>query len=269
MNRFILSISIHVRKLPPNRFRTGPPAAAIPIFCRLPAETGSLTWSDSHGELSGTGLTLSSSGSLTGTPTVTGDLHVTAQAIDQVGATDTVRYAFTINPAVSVTSEAIPQGTIDVAYSYQLESSGGTGTLTWTDKYNSLDGSGMTLSTEGLLSGTPISSGSFGFYAVAQDVAGSKDEKPLELTVAAAYICGDANGDLKVNVSDAVLYHQLCFQRRWMLLIRWNLARVNCDTKVNVSDAVYVINYVFSGGNTPCDTDGDSVPDCLNKENKY
>jgi len=37
---------------------------------------------------------------------------------------------------------------------------------------------------------------------------------------------------------------------------------VNCDGDCNVSDAVWIINYVFVGGNIPCDTNGDGVPDC-------
>ena len=36
----------------------------------------------------------------------------------------------------------------------------------------------------------------------------------------------------------------------------------NCDGSCNVSDAVYIINYVFVGGNEPCDTNGDGEPDC-------
>jgi hypothetical protein len=37
---------------------------------------------------------------------------------------------------------------------------------------------------------------------------------------------------------------------------------VNCDGTCNVSDAVAIINYVFVGGNAPCDTNGDGIPDC-------
>jgi hypothetical protein len=37
---------------------------------------------------------------------------------------------------------------------------------------------------------------------------------------------------------------------------------VNCDGVSNVSDAVWIINYVFVGGNFPCDSDGDGIPDC-------
>lgn len=73
--------------------------------------------------------------------------------------------------------------------------------------------------------------------------------------------CGDANKDAEVNVSDAV----------W--IINWvfaggqdpdplEIADANCDGDVNVSDAVWVINYVFTGGNAPCDIDGDGQDDC-------
>gem|GEM_PF-4228364 len=31
---------------------------------------------------------------------------------------------------------------------------------------------------------------------------------------------------------------------------------------VDIDDVVWLINYIFSGGYAPCDTDGDGVPDC-------
>ncbi len=38
---------------------------------------------------------------------------------------------------------------------------------------------------------------------------------------------------------------------------------VNCDGNANVGDAVYLINWVFKGGNSPCDPDGNGAPECL------
>jgi hypothetical protein len=76
-----------------------------------------------------------------------------------------------------------------------------------------------------------------------------------------SYICGDANGDGSVNVSDAVYIINYIF-------IGGDApdplasANVNCDMGVNVSDAVWIINYIFIGGNDPCDWDGDGMPDC-------
>jgi hypothetical protein len=75
------------------------------------------------------------------------------------------------------------------------------------------------------------------------------------------YLCGDANGDGGVNVSDAVYIINFVFigGAAPNPLASGN---ANCDTGVNVSDAVYIINYVFVGGTFPCDINGDGVPDC-------
>ena len=75
------------------------------------------------------------------------------------------------------------------------------------------------------------------------------------------YICGDANSDTMVNVSDAVYIINYVFSGG-NAPDPLESADVNCDSKQNVSDAVYIINFVFSGGKYPCDTDGDSIPEC-------
>jgi CubicO group peptidase (beta-lactamase class C family) len=75
------------------------------------------------------------------------------------------------------------------------------------------------------------------------------------------YICGDANGDETVNVSDAVHIINYVF-------VGGDppdpieSGDCNCDDTCNVSDAVWIINYVFVGGSEPCDTDGNGEPDC-------
>jgi hypothetical protein len=78
---------------------------------------------------------------------------------------------------------------------------------------------------------------------------------------APGYFCGDANRDFTVNVSDAVYIINYVFAGGdppdpYMA------GDTNCDGAVNVSDAVWIINYVFVGGNAPCDNDNDGVPDC-------
>ena len=83
----------------------------------------------------------------------------------------------------------------------------------------------------------------------------------LNMVTGSAGGCGDANGDGSVNVSDAVFIINYVFSGG-NPPVPYEIGDVNCDTKVNVSDAVYLINYVFSGGHAPCDTDGDTVPEC-------
>jgi len=75
------------------------------------------------------------------------------------------------------------------------------------------------------------------------------------------YVCGDANADGIVNVSDAVWIINYVFVGGDPPL-PLEAGDANCDDICNVSDAVWIINYVFVGGNEPCDTDGDGLPDC-------
>jgi len=81
------------------------------------------------------------------------------------------------------------------------------------------------------------------------------------VTTAAPFTCGDANSDEAVNVSDAVYIINYVFAGGDPP-DPLAAADSNCDAAVNVSDAVWIINYVFTGGNDLCDSDGDGIPDC-------
>jgi len=80
-------------------------------------------------------------------------------------------------------------------------------------------------------------------------------------------ICGDANDDATVNVSDAVYIINYVFVSG-PLPVPLACGDANSDTTVNVSDAVYLINYVFVSGPLPDDCspgsgnwiDGDCCP---------
>ncbi len=107
------------------------------------------------------------------------------------------------------------------------------------------------------------------YYVKAVDDSGSVvDDPPIAPDITYSYIidptlyvCGDANGDESVNVSDAVYIINYVFSGG-------NppdplaAGDANCDGTCNVSDGVWIINYVFTGGHNPCDNDGDGVPDC-------
>ncbi len=143
--------------------------------------TGSLVWIDKFDDLSGTGLTLSSSGLLSGIP-VDGAVSFTAEATDDIGATGNDVFSFTVSQEVSITTTSLPEWTVGIPYSYQLESSGGTGAIAWVDKYGDLTGTGLTLSATGLISGTPVS-GPINFTAEASDAIGSTADQALTLTI--------------------------------------------------------------------------------------
>lgn len=77
----------------------------------------------------------------------------------------------------------------------------------------------------------------------------------------AGYICGDANADGNINISDAVYLINYVFVGGAPPAPPES-GDANCDASANVSDAVWIINYIFIGGNAPCDLDNDGRPDC-------
>lgn len=145
--------------------------------------TGALTWSDLNGDLVGTGLSLTTDGLLTGTPSAAGPITFTALVTDENAQTDQQLLNFTINSAVVVNAATLPDWTAGVAYAQQLTASGGMGARTFSDKLNSLAGTGLTLNAAGALTGTPAAAGSIGFTALATDAVGATGERVFGFTV--------------------------------------------------------------------------------------
>jgi hypothetical protein len=65
------------------------------------------------------------------------------------------------------------------------------------------------------------------------------------------YICGDANGDGSVDISDVVYLIAYIFSGG-SAPVPLAAGDANNDTTVDISDAVYLIAYIFSGGAPPC-----------------
>ena len=148
----------------------------------LSAEPKPITWTDKNGDLAGTGLTLSSTGLLSGTPTATGEQSFMAMATDADLETSEKSFSFTINPACAIITAHIPDWTADFSYNFNLQATGGTEPTIWADKNGELSGTGLTLSETGHLSGTPVA-GSISFTAQYSDTTGSVDEQLLTCTI--------------------------------------------------------------------------------------
>ena len=70
----------------------------------------------------------------------------------------------------------------------------------------------------------------------------------------ACNMCGDASGDGKINISDAVFLIAYIFAGGTPpgdCQYPNGLGDASGDTKINISDAVYLIAYIFAGGNPP------------------
>jgi hypothetical protein len=72
-----------------------------------------------------------------------------------------------------ITNDSLPGATQGVAYSVQLTAFGGTQPYTWAVTQGSLP-PGLTLSTTGVLSGTPTSPGTFNFNITVTDSGGAQ-----------------------------------------------------------------------------------------------
>ncbi|WP_168189463.1 beta strand repeat-containing protein [Paludisphaera borealis] len=103
-----------------------------------------------------TGLSIDASGLITGTPTdnsgspYTVDVTVT----DDLGGSLTQQYSITVNSAIVFGAVSFPPATVGNAFSYQFSAIGGSGSG-YTFSSNSALPAGLTLSPDGLLSGTP------------------------------------------------------------------------------------------------------------------
>lgn len=74
--------------------------------------------------------------------------------------TASISFTLTITGALTITSGAPPNGVQGQAYSHQFTATGGTAPYTWSVQAGPLP-AGLTLTTGGLLSGTPTAAGSF------------------------------------------------------------------------------------------------------------
>ena len=120
------------------------------------------------------GLSLSSGGTLSGTPTAGGSFNFTITATDSSGAPGPFNgaRAFTLNVAsasVTLPATSLAGGQRNVPFAATLNpASGGTAPYSYTVTAGALP-AGMTLSAAGALGGTPTAFGSFSFTVTATD----------------------------------------------------------------------------------------------------
>jgi len=144
------------------------------------------TWSLSGGALPD-GITLdATTGALTGTPTEDGTFPVTFTFTETAGGL-TASKAFNLviadPPDPVITTNSLPEGVVSQAYGpVALQKTGNTGT--WAVTSGALP-NGMTLSSAGVLSGTPTASGNFFPTVTFTEANGTNDSQSLVLHVSA------------------------------------------------------------------------------------
>ncbi|WP_313535284.1 Ig-like domain-containing protein [Sphingomonas sp.] len=167
-----------------------PGVTLSPSAGALPNATAGTSYSQSFSAGSGTapytyavtagalpsGLTLSGS-TLSGVPTQTGTFNFAVTATDSAtagsGGPYSVSKSYSITvvaPTVVVGPASLANGTAGVAYSQSITASGGVAPYTYAVTAGALP-AGLTLASNGTLSGTPSAGGSFNFTIAATDSA--------------------------------------------------------------------------------------------------
>ena len=180
------ALSITVAAAPSIPAVTLPSSEATVAYSQTLAATGGVTpytWSVSAGTLPG-GLTLSAAGVISGTPTNAGTFNFTVLVTNARTTTATRALSITVAAAPSVTTATLAAGLIGTAYSQTLAATNGTTPYTWSVLAGALPG-GLTLSTAGVISGTPTNAGTFNFTVRVRDANGVTATGPLSITVGA------------------------------------------------------------------------------------
>ncbi|NTI26448.1 tandem-95 repeat protein [Rhizobium rhizogenes] len=193
-------------------------AAAYSQSITASGSTGPYTYTVTAGALP-TGLTLSSAGALSGTPTAAGTFNFTVTATDSSTGTGPFTgsraYSLTVTaPTITIAPTTLPAAAVAAAYSQIITASGGTGVYTYAVTAGALP-AGLTLSSAGALSGTPTAAGTFNFTVTATDSStgsgpftGSRAyslavsaQPPIAGSVAATVAANSSNNPINLNIT--------------------------------------------------------------------
>jgi hypothetical protein len=120
---------------------------------------GDLTWSLAEGSVLPNGLTLSTTGIISGTPAISGSFTFVVKVTDNGTFPNneaTKTFTIIIYDVLNITTTSLPDGVKNTLYTgFQLVAVGGSGVYTWSIEAPSLLLAGLSLSSAGIISGIP------------------------------------------------------------------------------------------------------------------
>jgi hypothetical protein len=137
----------------------------------LKGSPAAVTWSVQSGNLPA-GVTFTPQGLLSGTPTSEGSYQFVVKAVGGGNTSDTETETLVVRQPITVSSPfasgTAPKAEVSVPLSVPQTAAGGAGTYTWSVSEGTLP-AGVTLGSDGTLSGTPTVAGRFTFVISVKD----------------------------------------------------------------------------------------------------
>ena len=160
----------------------------VPYSLLLTATGGSAPyhWSISSGVLP-SGVALSSTGVLAGTPTTIGTFPVTLVVTDASQPAQSATFTLTLSVVASanisvVAPSTLPQATVGSIYGFTFQVSGGTAPYSWQELGGTVP-PGLILTGNGALSGTPTKAGTYVFSVQVKDSSTSTQVAQATVTL--------------------------------------------------------------------------------------
>ncbi|HZP53286.1 cellulose binding domain-containing protein [Actinocrinis sp.] len=189
----------------------GTPVSAVQVHATDSAASETLTFTAAGLP---PGLSISSSGLISGTPTAFGNFSVTVTATDSTGASGSASFTWTVTDAtgnsVTVTNPGSQTGTIGTPISgLQLQATDSTPGQTLIYTATGLP-PGLSISSSGLITGTPTTAGSFVVTATASDSLGTSGSATFSWTITTgstggtcqvSYVKNEWSGGFTANVT--------------------------------------------------------------------
>src|ERR1019366_9690657 len=149
---------------------------------------GTYTWSTNAAgtsSLATVSLTLSPAGLVSGPSPAVGTASFTATVTDSASHTASVTFAVTISNVLTITTTNLPAAFTGAGYSQTLGAAGGSGTgYTWSvSGTNNLATFNLSLTSAGVISGTPATTGTASFTAKVTDSASNTATQALTIQV--------------------------------------------------------------------------------------
>jgi large repetitive protein len=222
------------------------------LYSAMLQSTGGLapiSWSIIGGAALPTGLSLNSStGAITGTPTAAGTVNLTFQAADSSSPQQTAKATLSIavNPALNITTTALPNGSRGGSYSATLQSSGGLGAISW-----SVIGAlpaGLNLNSTGEITGTPTTAGTTSITFQAADSSSPEQTAKATLSLTIVQLTITTASLLNPMVGEAYNQTLQYEDNGGTLPVTWSLASGTLPTGFNLDPSSGAITGTATAG---------------------